>query len=197
MQHRAGLTATKATSAAAKATINAALRAQPGPLTRLADRDATTEAVFRVMPNHTTLHFPLSRHRLLEPAAGQLPGARRACAADPADPTDEGRLWGARLYFLSACDSGVAGTAAPQEVVALPSALIQLGAAAVIASQWPVSYTTAAVLALRFYQACADGVPRPPLSHRPSDGYRPPRAVRSAPCNNHPSPCLSAATASG
>jgi hypothetical protein len=44
MQHRAGLTATKPTSAAAKATINAALRAQPGPLTRLADRDATTEA---------------------------------------------------------------------------------------------------------------------------------------------------------
>lgn len=57
MQHRAGLTATKATSAAAKATINAALRAQPGPLTRLADRDATTEAVLRAMPNHTTLHF--------------------------------------------------------------------------------------------------------------------------------------------
>jgi CHAT domain-containing protein len=66
------------------------------------------------------------------------------------------------LCFLSACDSGVAGTAAPQEVVALPSALIQLGAAAVIASQWPVSDAIAAILALRFYQACGEGTPPAP-----------------------------------
>ena len=35
----------------------AALRVLPGPLTRLADQDATTEAVLRAMPDHTTLHF--------------------------------------------------------------------------------------------------------------------------------------------
>jgi CHAT domain-containing protein len=137
----------------------AALRAQPGPLTRLAEQDATTEAVLRAMPNHTTLHFSCHGIAYLDRPLDSYLALAEHAKLTLQTLTDEGRLWGARLCFLSACDSGVAGTAAPQEVVALPSALIQLGAAAVIASQWPVSDTTAAVLALRFYQACADDVP--------------------------------------
>jgi CHAT domain-containing protein len=41
----------------------------------------------------------------------------------------------------------------------LPSTLIQLGAAAVVASQWPVSDAAAAVLAVSFYHAYGNGVP--------------------------------------
>jgi len=137
----------------------AALRAQSGPLTRLAGEDATTEAVLRAMPNHTMLHFACHGTAYLNRPMDSYLALAEHAKLTLQTLTDEGRLWGARMCFLSACDSGVAGTAAPQEVVALPSALIQLGAAAVIASQWPVNDAAAAVLALRFYQACSEGVP--------------------------------------
>ena len=137
----------------------AALQAQPGPLTRLVGRDATTEAVLVAMPNHTTLHFACHGAAYLNRPLDSYLALAEHATLTLQTLTGEGRLWGARLCFLSACDSGVAGTAAPQEVVALPSTLIQLGASAVIASQWPVSDVAAAVLALRFYQACGDGSP--------------------------------------
>jgi CHAT domain-containing protein/tetratricopeptide (TPR) repeat protein len=137
----------------------AALQAQTGPLTRLAYRDATTEAVLRAMPNHTMLHFACHGTAYLNRPLDSYLALAEHAKLTLQTLTDEGRLWGARLCFLSACDSGVAGTAAPQEVVALPTALIQLGAAAVIASQWPVNDATAAVLALRFYQVCGEGMP--------------------------------------
>lgn len=137
----------------------AALRAQTGNLTRLTGPNATTADVLREMPNHTTLHFSCHGNAYLnQPLDSYLALAEHA-KLTIGTLTDEGRLWGARLCFLSACDSGVAGTTAPQEVVALPSTLIQLGAAAVVASQWPVSDVAAAVLAVRFYQACGDGLP--------------------------------------
>ncbi|MFE5894733.1 CHAT domain-containing protein [Streptomyces sp. NPDC056462] len=67
------------------------------------------------------------------------------------------RLPAVRLAVLSACDTAVVGDVVPHEVVAMPSALIQLGAAAVIAAQWPVSDTTAAVFATRFYELWRPG----------------------------------------
>ena len=136
----------------------AALRAQPAPLTRLAGQDATTYAVLRAMPNHTILHFACHGTAYLNRPLDSYLALAEHAKLTMQTLTDEGRLWGARLCFLSACDSGVAGTAAPQEVVALPSALIQLGAAAVIASQWPVNDAAAAVLALRFYQLRGQGM---------------------------------------
>jgi CHAT domain-containing protein len=62
------------------------------------------------------------------------------------------RLRGVRVCFLSACDTAVSGQVLPHEVVAMPSAMLQLGSAGVAAAQWLVGDVTAAVLALRFYQ---------------------------------------------
>jgi len=61
------------------------------------------------------------------------------------------RLPGARLATLSACETGLAGTNLPDEVVMLPSALLQAGFAGVAASLWSVADVSTAMLMARFY----------------------------------------------
>jgi CHAT domain-containing protein len=53
---------------------------------------------------------------------------------------------------LSTCESQLAGTANPNEVVGLPAALLEIGFAGVIATSWPVPDTPTAYLVTRFYQ---------------------------------------------
>lgn len=60
-------------------------------------------------------------------------------------------LAGARLAALSACETGIIGTTVPDEVVALPSALLQAGFAGVVASLWSVYDASTALLLSRFY----------------------------------------------
>lgn len=59
---------------------------------------------------------------------------------------------GGRLATLSACETGLVGTALPDEVVSLPSALVRAGFAAVAASLWSVSDIGTAMLMERFYR---------------------------------------------
>lgn len=61
------------------------------------------------------------------------------------------RLPGARLASLSACETGLVGTQLPDEVVMLPSALLQAGFAGVAASLWSVADVSTAMLMARFY----------------------------------------------
>ena len=61
------------------------------------------------------------------------------------------RIPGARLATLSACETGIAGTTLPDEVVMLPSALLQAGFAGVAASLWSVADVSTAMLMARFY----------------------------------------------
>jgi CHAT domain-containing protein/tetratricopeptide (TPR) repeat protein len=58
----------------------------------------------------------------------------------------------ARMAVLSACETGIVGTAAPNEVVALPAAFLQAGFAGVVASLWPVYDISASLLMARFYE---------------------------------------------
>jgi CHAT domain-containing protein len=60
-------------------------------------------------------------------------------------------LEGAQLAVLSACETGMVGIDIPDEVVMLPSALLQAGFAAVISSLWSVSDASTAILMERFY----------------------------------------------
>ena len=62
------------------------------------------------------------------------------------------RLEGARLVVLSACETAFPGTELLDEVVSLPTGLLQAGAAAVIASLWPVDDLATMVLFSRFYE---------------------------------------------
>jgi len=58
---------------------------------------------------------------------------------------------GARLAVLSACQTHLPGKVLPDEVVSLPTGLLQAGVAGVIASYWAVSDAATALLMTRFY----------------------------------------------
>jgi CHAT domain-containing protein len=64
-----------------------------------------------------------------------------------------------RLAVLSACETSLPGTELPDEVVALPTGLLQAGVAGVIASQWAVPDFGTAVLMTEFYRRHADATP--------------------------------------
>ena len=57
-----------------------------------------------------------------------------------------------RLAVLSACETAVPGTELPDEVVALPTGLLQAGVAGVVASQWAVPDRATAMLMAEFYR---------------------------------------------
>lgn len=58
----------------------------------------------------------------------------------------------ARLAVLSACETSMPGTDLPDEALALPTGLLQSGAAGVIASLWAVHDLSTAVAMLDFYR---------------------------------------------
>jgi len=61
------------------------------------------------------------------------------------------RLPAARLIVLSACETAVAGSDLPDEVISLAAGLVQAGAAGVVASAWAVPELETALLMARFY----------------------------------------------
>jgi CHAT domain-containing protein len=73
-----------------------------------------------------------------------------------------------RLFTLSACRTGVPDTALPDEAVSLATALVQAGAAGVVASLWAVGSAATTALMARFYQ------------HWRLDGLPPAQALRRA-----------------
>ncbi|GIJ48318.1 hypothetical protein Val02_52040 [Virgisporangium aliadipatigenens] len=66
-----------------------------------------------------------------------------------------------RLAVLSACETFLSGAELPDEMVGLPSALLQAGTAGVIASMWLVDGALSVALTTRFYRMFAGGS-RPP-----------------------------------
>jgi CHAT domain-containing protein len=64
-----------------------------------------------------------------------------------------------RLAVLAACDTNVPDLDLVDEVVSLPGGLLRAGAAGVVAPQWPVDDTAAALLVLRFHECFARGMP--------------------------------------
>jgi CHAT domain-containing protein len=66
-----------------------------------------------------------------------------------------------RLAVLSACETLLPGTELPDEVVALPTGLLQAGAAGVIASQWAVPDLESASLMVEFYGRWRAGAAEP------------------------------------
>jgi len=112
---------------------------------------ATRQAVREQLPGYAVLHF--SCHGMAgftRPLEGGLVMAgdevltlRQILAL---------RLENARLAVLAACETGVPGTALPDEVVSLPAGLMQAGVAGVVASLWSVSDVSTMMLMARFYE---------------------------------------------
>jgi CHAT domain-containing protein len=128
-----------------------------GNVRRLHGGDATRDAVRAHLQDHQVLHF--------------------ACHgwADRDDPLDSGLLLAgdealtvrelmelrpsaARLAVLSACESAVAGTDLPDEVIGLPTGMLQAGVAGVVGSLWSVADASTMVLVTRFYELWRGGL---------------------------------------
>ncbi|MGH3693056.1 MAG: CHAT domain-containing protein [Pseudonocardiaceae bacterium] len=58
----------------------------------------------------------------------------------------------ARLAVLSACETAMPGAALPDEVVGLPTGLVEAGVAGVVGSLWAVQSSAAAAITKRFYR---------------------------------------------
>jgi CHAT domain-containing protein len=66
-----------------------------------------------------------------------------------------------RLAVLSACETAMPGTVLPDEVTGLPTALLQAGAAGVVASLWAVPDLATAMLMVEFHARWATDRDRP------------------------------------
>ena len=130
--------------------IQAVLRHFP-QVKHLAGANATHTQVLESLPNSQIIHFSChgSANRLHPLESGLLLANNETLRLRDLLELD---LWKARLVILSACESGVIGTDLPDEVVSLPSGLLQIGAAGVLASLWNVNDASAALLMIRFYE---------------------------------------------
>ena len=119
--------------------------------TVLARGAATRQHVLNRLPDFPVYHF--STHGWAgwsEPLQGGvlLAGGAALTLGDILDL----RLQGARLAVLSACETGIPGTKTPDEVVSIPTGLMQAGVAGVVASLWAVNELSTAMLMERFYR---------------------------------------------
>ena len=71
-----------------------------------------------------------------------------------------------RLAVLSACETALPGTELPDEVIGLPTGLLQAGVAGVVASQWAVPDRATAMLMTEFARRWAGGATPPALALR-------------------------------
>jgi CHAT domain-containing protein len=69
-----------------------------------------------------------------------------------------------RLAVLSACETALPGTDLPDEVIGLPTGLLQAGVAGVVASQWLVPDRATAMLMTAFARTWTDGKVSPALA---------------------------------
>ncbi len=117
---------------------------------QLSGQEANHQTVTEAMPHYSVLHFAThGRANWLEPLQSSL---RLADGELTLGELLDSRLPETRLAVLSACETGVLGTKLPDEVVSLPSGLMQAGVAGVVASLWAVQDISTAMLMAHFYE---------------------------------------------
>lgn len=114
-------------------------------------REATRDRVLAALPRYPVLHFACHGHaNISQPLESGLLMSN--------DETITVRDFlnlrhpGIQLAVLSACETSIPGVELPDEVMSLPTGLLQAGAVGAIASQWPVSDISTAMLMIRFYE---------------------------------------------
>ena len=113
--------------------------------------NATRTAVLEQLPQKNVVHF--SCHGLADFATPLNSGLLMANneILSLRDLLDL-KLQSLRLAILSACETGIPGTKLPDEVISLPTGLLQAGAAGVVSSLWSVADLSTMVLLSRFYE---------------------------------------------
>ena len=120
---------------------------------------ATREAVQAELVNYPVLHF--SCHGMAD-FANALEGGMVMANDETLSLRTflDTRLPKVRLAVLSACETAVPGTELPDEVLSLPSGLMQAGVDGVVGSLWPVLDESTMLLMFRFYDLwCGEGLP--------------------------------------
>jgi tetratricopeptide (TPR) repeat protein len=122
------------------------------PVVRLPGKAASVQAVLEGLRNSSCAHFACHGIALpTEPADSYLLMAHDQPLSVQAIAGRHGGSIGAELVVLSACETAVPGALAPDEVVNLPTAFLEQGAAAVIGSLWVTPDTATALLMTRLY----------------------------------------------
>ncbi|MEL7354112.1 MAG: CHAT domain-containing protein [Cyanobacteria bacterium J06560_5] len=117
----------------------------------LKQTEATCSTVLAELPGCSILHFACHGYANLdEPLTSGLVMANDELLS--LLDLLELRLTGARLAILSACETGIPGTTLPDEVISLPTGLLQAGFAGVAASLWAVEDISTTMLMFRFYE---------------------------------------------
>ena len=118
--------------------------------TLLAGPDANQAAVLAALGAARVVHFACHGYAVTDQPslsgvsmAGNEPLTVADVAAQGLD---------ARLVVLSACQTAVPGTILPDEVIGLPTAMLQAGTAGVVASLWPVLDNRSLILMVGFYE---------------------------------------------
>lgn len=122
----------------------------------LARAQATRQAVRAALPQAQVVHFCCHAHNDWQtPLDSGLLMADDETGKDALltvrDLLETGQA-GGRLATLAACETGIVGTDLPDEVVMLPSALLQAGFGGVASSLWSVADISTAMLMERFYR---------------------------------------------
>jgi hypothetical protein len=113
--------------------------------------EATAGRVLAALTEADVAHFAChGRADLAHPldSSLSLTDGQRLRLRDLLDLPTQLRL---RLAVLSACETSVAGTELPDEVISLPSGLLQAGVGGVVASLWDVPDRPTATLMAAFY----------------------------------------------
>jgi tetratricopeptide (TPR) repeat protein len=116
----------------------------------LAGGTATLEAVKHAIGDADVVHLACHAHAAVDAPLDSgmvLTGSQQLTARELL--TVRLRL---RLAVLSACETFVPGRELPDEVVGLPTALLQAGAAGVVGTLWKVMDRSTLLLMIRFYQ---------------------------------------------
>jgi CHAT domain-containing protein len=112
---------------------------------------ATRQAILAALPDCNVLHCSChGSANLKKPLESALMMAHNESLT--VKDFLELRLNGVRLATLSACETGMPGMTLPDEVVNLPTGLLQAGIAGVVASLWSVNDMSTALLMIKFYQ---------------------------------------------
>lgn len=118
-------------------------------------QDVTADAISTLLEDHTVFHF--AGHAFADwsnPAQGGLLVAHDEVLT--VEQLSRSRV-ALRLAVLSACETGMPGARVPNEVVGLPTALVQAGGCGVVASLWPVPDESTSRLMDHFYRRWREG----------------------------------------
>jgi CHAT domain-containing protein len=130
----------------------------------IAGPTATVDEVLAVLDEYDVVHFAC--HGYADPRDAMGGGLALAGETLTARTLLAHHLTDTRLAVLSACETGVYGTRLADEMLGVPGAFLQAGAAGVVGSLWRVPDVSTRLLMSRFYAAWREDELPPPAALR-------------------------------